>query len=63
MWTGDARTEGPKAGLLAEGYDADVIAVDANPLDDITVLADPGQISMVWSGGDLVKDPGVKAAP
>ena len=45
----------PKAGLLAESYDADVIAVDANPLDDITVLGDSSRITMVWKRGRLVK--------
>ena len=47
----------PKAGLLAEGYDADVIAVSANPLDDITILGDPSRITKVWKGGWLVKSP------
>ncbi|MDE0171628.1 MAG: amidohydrolase family protein [bacterium] len=48
----------PKAGLLAEGYDADVIAVAANPLDDIALLGDSSRITMVWKGGRLVKSPG-----
>ena len=47
----------PRAGLLAEGYDADVIAVATNPLEDITVLGDSDQVTMVWKGGRLVKSP------
>ena len=53
----------PKAGLLAAGYDADVIAVGTNPLDDIAVLGDSSRITMVWKGGRLVKSPGTNTAP
>lgn len=53
----------PKAGLLAEGYDADVITVATNPLDDITVLGDASQITMVWKAGRLVKSPGTSTSP
>ncbi len=45
----------PRSGLLAEGYDADVIAVAADPLADITVLGDPDRVTMVWKGGRMVK--------
>ena len=48
----------PKAGLLAAGYDADIIAVASNPLDDITVLGDSSHVTAVWKGGRLVKSPG-----
>ena len=47
----------PRSGLLAEGHDADIIAVASNPLDDITVLGDSSQVTMVWKGGQLVKSP------
>jgi imidazolonepropionase-like amidohydrolase len=47
--------QAPKTGRLAEGYDADVIAVAADPLKDISVLADPDQVYMVWKDGELVK--------
>ena len=53
----------PKTGVLAEGYDADVIAVGTNPLDDIAVLGDSSRITMVWKGGRLVKSPGTNTAP
>ena len=46
----------PRSGLLAEGCDADVIAVNADPLADIRVLGDASQITMVWKGGRLVKN-------
>ena len=53
----------PKTGLLAEGYDADVIAVATNPLDNISVLGDSSQITMVWKGGRMVKSPSTNTAP
>ena len=47
----------PRTGLLAAGYAADVIAVSADPLADINLLADPDNITMVWKGGRLLKSP------
>lgn len=47
----------PLSGQLREGYDADVIAVASNPLDDISVLADPLKITHVWKAGEIVKCP------
>ena len=38
--------QAPKSGLLREGYDADVIAFDVNPLDDITVWGDPDRVTL-----------------
>ena len=49
--------QAPRSGLLAEGYDADVIAVAANPLDDISVLAEPANVTHIWKAGELVKSP------
>jgi imidazolonepropionase-like amidohydrolase len=49
--------QAPRSGRLAAGYDADVIALASNPLDDITVLADPDSITHVWKAGLLVKEP------
>jgi imidazolonepropionase-like amidohydrolase len=47
--------QAPRSGLLARGYDADVIILDADPLADIGVLAEPGRITGVWRGGRRVK--------
>jgi imidazolonepropionase-like amidohydrolase len=49
--------QAPKSGRLAEGYDADIISVVANPLDDISLLAEPANITHVWKAGQLVKSP------
>ena len=43
--------------MLAEGWDADVITVSGNPLHDIALLADPGNISGVWKHGTQLKQP------
>ena len=51
-------TVGPqarRAGELLVGWDADVIAVAGNPVDDIGLLADARNISHVWKHGSLVK--------
>ncbi len=50
--------QAPASGLLREGYDADVIAFDANPLDDIDVWGDPARVTHVWKAGEAVKRPG-----
>lgn len=45
----------PLSGQLKEGYDADVIAVASNPLDDIKILGEPEKITHVWKAGKLYK--------
>jgi imidazolonepropionase-like amidohydrolase len=47
--------QAPRSGRLASGYDADVITLDADPLADIGVLADPDHVTAVWTGGRQVK--------
>jgi imidazolonepropionase-like amidohydrolase len=47
--------QAPRSGQLAEGYDADVITLDADPVADIGVLADPDRIIEVWTRGRQVK--------
>jgi len=49
--------QAPRSGLLAEGFDADVIAVVADPSVDVSVLSDPANITHVWKGGVSVKSP------
>ena len=45
----------PLSGQLKKGYDADIIAIKANPLDDIAVLSNSTNITHVWKGGKLFK--------
>src|SRR5580693_6242615 len=47
--------QAPRAGLLAAGWDADLITVDGDPLADISVLARPERITGVWSRGRRLK--------
>jgi imidazolonepropionase-like amidohydrolase len=47
--------QAPRSGQLADGYDADLITLDADPLADITILADPAHIAGVWKAGRRVK--------
>jgi imidazolonepropionase-like amidohydrolase len=49
--------QAPRSGQLAEGYDADLIIVDGDPLADITMLADPAHVVGVWKAGRRVKGP------
>jgi len=47
--------QAPASGQLVVGYDADVIAVASSPLDDISTLRDPTNITHVWKAGRLEK--------
>ncbi|MGH3836349.1 MAG: amidohydrolase family protein [Pseudonocardiaceae bacterium] len=47
--------QAPRSGLLAEGYEADVLTVDADPVADVHVLAEPAHIVGVWKSGRRVK--------
>jgi imidazolonepropionase-like amidohydrolase len=47
--------QAPRSGVLAAGYDADVITLDADPLADISVLAQPAHVTAVWRAGRQVK--------
>jgi imidazolonepropionase-like amidohydrolase len=52
-----------QVGCLASGAFADVIGVRGNPLDDISILADPRQIELVVKGGVVVKQQPNMTAP
>jgi imidazolonepropionase-like amidohydrolase len=54
--------QAPRSGLLAAGYDADVITVDGDPLADISVLASPDRVTAVWTHGRQVKGAGTAPA-
>jgi imidazolonepropionase-like amidohydrolase len=49
--------QAPRSGQLAEGYDADLITLDGDPLADITILASPAHVAGVWKAGRRVKGP------
>jgi len=45
-----------EAGTVEEGKRADLIVLDADPLSDPAIFADPAHVRMVVLGGDVVKD-------
>ncbi len=47
--------QAPMSGQLHQGYDADVIAMDTNPLDDRSVWGDPDRVTHVWKSAALIK--------
>lgn len=47
----------PRSGRLREGFDADVIAMDGNPLEDLDMWGDPQRVTHVWKAGAPVKSP------
>ncbi|KAK8060417.1 amidohydrolase [Apiospora saccharicola] len=49
--------QAPKSGQLKAGYDADLIGVAGNPLDDLVFLTDPTNVTHVWKGGKSYKSP------
>jgi imidazolonepropionase-like amidohydrolase len=49
--------QAPLSGQLVVGYDADVIAIDFNPLVDNSSWGDPGRVTHVWQFGSSVKAP------
>ncbi len=50
--------QAPLSGQLKDGYDADVIALDFNPLEDSSGWGNPDRVTHVWQAGTLVKQPG-----
>ena len=50
--------QAPKTGQLKEGFDADFIALDENPVNDIKVLSGPKHVTHVWKLGKCYKSPG-----
>ncbi len=51
--------QAPKSGQLKAGYDADILGLTANPVDDIAVFKKKENIKWVWKGGELFKGPNV----
>ncbi|KAI0181586.1 amidohydrolase [Hypoxylon sp. FL1284] len=51
--------QAPKTGQLKVGYEADVLGLLKNPVEDVKVLQDKATIGWVWKGGKIYKGPGV----
>jgi imidazolonepropionase-like amidohydrolase len=50
--------QGPRSGQLVADYDADVIAIDFDPLRDSSGWGDRDRVTHVWKAGEPVKRPG-----
>lgn len=50
--------QAPRSGQLKEGYDADILAVAKNPVQDLAALTSPENVRSVWKSGKLVKEIG-----
>ncbi|KAI1442446.1 amidohydrolase [Annulohypoxylon stygium] len=51
--------QAPKTGQLKVGYEADVLGLLQNPVEDVKILQDKTNIGWVWKGGKILKGPGV----
>ena len=49
--------QGPQSGQLVAGYDADVIAIDFDPLADSSGWGSRDRVTHVWKAGEVVKAP------
>ena len=49
--------QAPQSGQLVAGFDADVIAIDFDPLQDSSGWGDPNRVTHVWKAGEAVKAP------
>lgn len=49
--------QAPESGQLREGFDADVIAIDFNPLDDVALWGNAERVTHVWKRGVIEKAP------
>jgi imidazolonepropionase-like amidohydrolase len=48
--------------MIKEGYLADLILVDGNPVEDISLLQDPDNLLMIMKDGAFHKEPQVRRA-
>ncbi len=49
--------QAPLSGQLKAGYEADVIAIDFNPLEDNSGWGDANRVTHIWKSGTSVKKP------
>lgn len=49
----------PKTGQLKAGFEADIVGLQMNPVEDVKVLQDIDNVKWVWKAGKAFKGPGV----
>ena len=47
----------PKKGVIQEGWDADLISLDENPLENFELFREADNIKFIWKAGHFVKSP------
>ncbi len=55
LWRAKFCAPRDKVGVLAPGFKADFVAIEGNPLDDISILLDRTKFKAVVLGGQQVK--------
>jgi imidazolonepropionase-like amidohydrolase len=60
---GEIMLRGKELGQVKDGYLADLLLIDGDPVADITVLQDPKRILAVMKDGTFHKEPANRAAP
>lgn len=63
MLGGQLMGQGHELGLVREGYLADLLLVDGDPTQDVTILQDASRITMIMQGGRLHKAPATQFVP
>jgi len=61
-WGGPMMRMGKVLGYIREGYLADILLIDGDPLADITVLQDKARILAVMKDGEFHRAPEVRAS-
>jgi imidazolonepropionase-like amidohydrolase len=59
---GEVMMMGDQLGLLKEGYLADLLLVDGDPLADLSILVDKRNLLAIMKDGEFFKQPEVRAA-
>ncbi len=52
---GEIMMRGDDLGQIKEGYTADMLLVDGDPLENIAILQDASRLSMIMKNGDIYK--------
>jgi imidazolonepropionase-like amidohydrolase len=53
---------GHELGLIKEGYLADLLLVDGDPTEDVSILQDASRLDMIMQGGRMHKAPALVSA-
>jgi len=57
MLGGQLMGQGDELGLVREGYLADLLLIDGDPTEDVSILQDTSRITMIMQAGRMHKSP------